>query len=237
MAFWNRKSTTVAAPVDEPAAPSVDAVSGQPLFSLFNKLAMTPRRRDGGFALQILGPRAGCGVSSVAGALAEFAALNIDGKVALVDADPFNMAQFRRLGAAFRHSLQDVQHGKAALEDAAHPTPVANLSLLSLTAPIVYRNGRTPWTLSISAMSEIADLLRSRYQWVIVDSAPARDLVFAHVLSRFMDGTVMVVESEKTRLPVAQQLVHQIRTNGGTPLGVVINKRQMPISDFLYRFL
>lgn len=235
MAFWNRKSSDHKAPVSAP--PTGEVIAGQPLFGLFNKLAMTPRTRDGGFVVQILGPRTGCGVSSIAAALAEFAALNIDGPVALVDADPFRLTQFQRFGANFTASLQDVQQGKVGLEAAARPTAVANLSLLALTAPLDNHNGHAAWTLSISAMNSVVAALRQHYQWVVVDSASARDLAFAHVLSRFMDGTVVVVESEKTRLPVAQQLIHQLRANGGTPLGLVINKRQMLISDFLYRFL
>lgn len=234
MVFWKKHKP---APVGDPDLAATSAITGQPLFSLFNKLAMMPRESDGGFVVQLLGSRSGCGVSSIAAALAEFAALNIDGKVALVDADPFKLAQFRRQGIGCTVSLQDVQQGRASLEEAARPTALANLSVLALTGPIVYNNGKTPWTLSISAMSEIVATLRRQFQWVIVDSAPAHDLAFAHVLARFMDGTVVVVESEKTRLPVAQQLIHQLRTNGGTPLGLVINKRQMLISDFLYRFL
>lgn len=233
MAFWNGKTE----PVDEAGGPPRDVIGGQSLFGLFNKLAMTPRDRSDGFAIQLLGPRPECGVSAIAGALAEFAALNIDGPVALVDANPFNLGQFRRTGERFAVSLEDVGNGRAPLEAAIHRTTIPNLSLLALTGPIGPQRRQSAWTLSISIMSEIIEVLRGRFQWIVVDSAPANDLVFAHVLSRFMDGTVVVVESEKTRLPVTQQLIHQLRTNGGTPLGVVINKRQMLISNFLYRFL
>lgn len=216
-------------------------ISGQPLFGLFNKLALTPRpagRDPGeGFAVQILGARAEAGASSIARALAEFAALNVDGPVALVDADPFTLSQFRLSRVQLRHSLQDVQRGTARLEQAIHPTGVDNLALLALTGAASHEEGRAAWTLSISALGEIVALLRSRFRWIVVDSAPAHELAFAHVLSRFTDGVVIVAESEKTRVPVVQQLTHQIRVNGGVPLGLAINKRQMPISDFLYKFL
>jgi Mrp family chromosome partitioning ATPase len=233
MGFRNLKS----APADDVDVLPRDAVSGQPLFSLFNKLAMAPRKGEGGFAVQILGPHSGCGVSSIAGRLAEFSAVNVDGPVALVDADPLKMTQFRRTGTDFVSSLQEVQQGKVGLDAAIHRGPAANLSLLALTSPVADRDGFVGRSLSISALGDIVAILRKRFSWIVVDSGPARDLAFAHVLSRFVDGTVVVAESERTRLPVVHQLIHQIYANGGSALGVVINKRRMLISDFLYRFL
>jgi polysaccharide biosynthesis transport protein len=214
-----------------------DAVSGQPLFSLFNKLAMAGRKDEAGFAVQILGPNSGCGVSTIAGGLAEFAALNIDGPVALIDADPLKQSQFQRVGAKYVASLQDVQQGRATLAAAGHRMLRSNLTLFALTPPVEDRKGYTGRTLSISALSEIIALLRKNFQWIIVDSGPVRDIAFSLVLARFMSGTVVVAESEKTRMPVVHQLVHQIYANGGTSLGIVINKRKKHIADFLYRFL
>lgn len=214
-----------------------DAASGQPLFSLFNKLAMSAAKGDSGFAVQMLGAHPGCGVSTVAGGLAEFASLNVDGPVAMIDADPLKHSQFRRVGIDVTASLQDVQQGRASLESAIHRTHRPNLSLMSLTPPVDDPKTYSGRTLPIAALSEIIAMLRRRFQWVVVDSGPARDVAFSLVLSRFMSGTVVVVESEKSRVPVVHELVHQIRANGGTSLGVVINKRRIHISDFLYRFL
>lgn len=232
MLFGNHKA---------PAAPQADwlpedAGAGQPLFSLFNKLAML-RKDDPSFAVQVLGPHPGCGVSTISGGLAEFTALNVDAPVALIDADPLKMSQFQRVGMDVGASLQDVQQGKASLDAAMHRMHRSNLSLMALTPPVVDRKGYSGRTLSISALSEIVALLRRRFQWIIVDSGPARDVAFSLVLSRFMSGTVVVAESEKTRVPVIHELVHQVYANGGTSLGIVINKRKIHISDFLYRFL
>lgn len=214
-----------------------DAAAGQPLFSLFNKLAMSAGNGKGGFAVQILGTHPGCGVSTIAGGLAEFAALNVDGPIAMVDADPLNLSQFQRVGIDVTVSLQDVQQGGASLDAAIHRMHRGNLSLMALSPPAGDRKAYSGRTLSIAALGEIVEMLRRRFQWVVVDSGPARDVAFSLVLSRFMSGTVVVVESEKSRVPVVHELVHQIRANGGTPLGVVINKRRIHISDFVYRFL
>lgn len=211
-------------------------IGGQPLFGLFNKLALSKPAAEGAFVVQILGARPKVGATSIARALAEFAALNVEGPVALLDADPFQLQQFRLFDKHPSGSLQDVQSGRRQLDEVTVATGFNNLSLLALSDMRSAGGART-WTLSIGALQEIVTLLRSRYAWVIVDSAPTQSVAFTNVVARFVDGTVVVVESEKTRIPVAQRIVQQVRENGGTPLGLVINKRKLLISNFLYRFL
>jgi Mrp family chromosome partitioning ATPase len=212
-------------------------IGGQPLFGLFNKLALSKPAGNEAFVVQILGARPKVGATSIARALAEFAALNVDGPVALVDADPFELSQFRLSGTVPAGSLQDVQNGRLALNDVRAATGFDNLSLLALADMRPAAGRSVTWTLSIGALQGIVASLRSNYAWVIVDSAPVQESAFTNVVARFADGTVVVAESEKTRVPVAQRIVQQVRDNGGTPLGLVINKRKLLISDFLYRFL
>ncbi|MBB6253669.1 hypothetical protein [Nitrospirillum iridis] len=231
MSWWSRKQEPVDMTVDRAA------IAGQPLFSLFNKLAMMPHGPEG-YAIQIIGARPGAGASTIARALAEFAAVNVDGPVLLVDADPFDREQVRLSEIPLPNSLHDAQQGLVSLDDALRPLGTADLMLAALTQPIARRaDGNVTWSLSISAMGEIVGQLRQRFRWIIFDSAPPQNLAFAHVLSRFVNGTVIVVEAERTRLPVVQQLIHQIRANGGKPVGLVINKRRLLISEFIYRFL
>jgi Mrp family chromosome partitioning ATPase len=227
--LWGSQKKAQPKPVEKPV------IAGQPLFNLFNKLAMMPHQTDG-HAIQVIGARAGVGTSTIARALAEFTAVNVDGSVVLVDADPFDRAQIRLSAIDLPQSLHDAQRGLASLEAVLRPMAQPRLFLASLTPSMV--RGRSPVlpSLSINAMEEIVAQLRSRFQWIIFDSAPPYELAFAHVLSRFVDGTIIVVESEKSRLPVVQQLIHQIKVNGGTPLGLVINKRRLLISKFIYKF-
>ncbi|MDE1149993.1 MAG: hypothetical protein PW843_25860 [Azospirillaceae bacterium] len=232
MSWWSRKQEQVEMTVDRAA------IAGQPLFSLFNKLAMMPHDPDEGYAIQVIGARAGAGASTIAKALAEFAAINVDGPVLLVDADPFDREQVRLSELVLPSSLHDAQQGLVPMDEVLKPMGIADLMLATLTQPVARKNGQpVTWSLSISAMGDIVDQLRRRFRWIIFDSAPPQSLAFAHVLSRFVNGTVIVAEAEKTRLPVAQQLIYQIRANGGKPVGLVINKRRLLISEFIYRFL
>lgn len=204
-----------------------DVIGGTPLFGLFNKLALSAREADS-FAVELIAPRRGAGVSAIARALARCAAANMDGPVLLVRADP------AATGPAGTSSLAELHHRGADLREAARPDGEDGLwhALLMQAAP-----GKTPAPLPLGVLDKIVTRLRASYRWIVFDSVPPQDSSFGLILSRFMNGTVVVAEAERTRLPSARQLVLQIRANGGTPIGFVVNKRRKVIPDFIYRFL
>ena len=52
-----------------------------------------------------------------------------------------------------------------------------------------------------------------------------------------VDGVILVVEAEKTRWQVALNVKEKILQHGGNLLGVVFNKRQFYIPNFIYKYL
>ena len=54
-------------------------------------------------------------------------------------------------------------------------------------------------------------------------------------MASMVDGTVLVVEAEKTRWPVAVNVKERIKQSGGKVLGIAFNKRQYYIPGWLYR--
>jgi protein-tyrosine kinase len=56
-------------------------------------------------------------------------------------------------------------------------------------------------------------------------------------IARRVDGVVLVLEAEKTRGPVAENLKERIQKNGGNLLGIIFNKRRHYIPEFLYKRL
>lgn len=202
-------------------------IGGAPLFSLFNKLALSARGAES-FAVELVAPRRGAGVSSIARALARCAAANGTGPVLLVTAGPV------AADAAGVPSLSELHRRGADLREAARPDREEGLWSAALTHAT---SEKMLPLLPLGALDDIVTRLRGSYRWIVFDSASPLDSPFGLILSRFMDGTVVVAEAERTRLPSARQLVQQIRANGGTPIGFVVNKRRKVIPDFIYRFL
>jgi Mrp family chromosome partitioning ATPase len=79
--------------------------------------------------------------------------------------------------------------------------------------------------------------LRQAYDLVVIDSPPATTSPEGLAVCGQVDGVVLVVAAEETRWPVAQRAKESIERSGGRVLGIVFNKRQYYIPDFVYKRL
>ena len=86
-------------------------------------------------------------------------------------------------------------------------------------------------------IKEFWEAAKEKFDLVLIDSAPASASPDGIGLSRFADGVVLVLEAEKTRKPVAENLKNRILQNGGNLLGMVFNNRRYHIPDFVYKRL
>jgi len=125
----------------------------------------------------------------------------------------------------------------ATARDAAPPAggaaPVArNLDLLPL--PEALRRERT---LSPQAMRGSLAAVASRYDWIVLDGAPALESPDAAALGEVADGVVVVVQAGRTKRPVLTRSVDLVRRAGGRVLGIVLNRRRLEIPGFIYRRL
>lgn len=76
--------------------------------------------------------------------------------------------------------------------------------------------------------------LKSMFSAVFI-SGPAMDQApDVSLLSKNVDGVVLVVEAERTRWQVADKIKQRISEQGGNVLGVVLNKQRHPIPGFIY---
>lgn len=79
--------------------------------------------------------------------------------------------------------------------------------------------------------------VREEFDYVILDSAPLPSFAEARVLCEKVDGVVLVVESGKLRRQVALRAKKELEDAGAQILGVVLNKRQYHIPEWLYKRL
>ncbi|MCK1317393.1 MULTISPECIES: polysaccharide biosynthesis tyrosine autokinase [unclassified Bradyrhizobium] len=143
-------------------------------------------------------------------------------RVILVDSDLRNPSLSRALVPDAKVGLVDVVAQKAQLEEALILDPETKLSILptGMTSKLLHTNE----ILASKAMHALVTLLRSKYDYVILDMPPMAPVVDVRVTSSFVDSYVFVVEWGKTRIDVVK---HNLR---GSPeihdklLGVVLNK-------------
>lgn len=85
-----------------------------------------------------------------------------------------------------------------------------------------------------------ADLLNSwtgKYKAVVFDMPPVWDGEFSSRLAGQVDGVILVVEAEKVRWQVARQAKEFLLQGHARLFGVVLNKRQFHIPEWMYRRL
>jgi len=154
-------------------------------------------------------------------------------RVLVVDCDLRRPAQHRHFPETSNHQgITDVLTGKLPVEEAVQQTPVPNLSLLT-SGPIPNDPARLIESLRLRQL--LLDLQKS-YDLVIVDTPPSLVVNDAIVISRFVDGIVLVVESGGTSRKLISDLRDRFDAIGVEPLGLVLNKLDLINSGYGYYY-
>jgi polysaccharide biosynthesis transport protein len=140
-------------------------------------------------------------------------------RVLLVDADLRRARCHELLQCDGRQGLSEVLTGQLELDDAVAATEVPNLFLLSAGAV----PPDPPELLGSSKMNELLKVLEVRYEHVIIDSAPVMPISDSIVLSKLVDGVVVVV-GRSTSKQLVKRACTRISDTGARLLGVVLNR-------------
>lgn len=142
---------------------------------------------------------------------------NLGRRVIAIDADLRRPRIHKIFGAELDPGLSTVLRG-ASLDAAIRPTGVENFDYLAAG-----RGGDRPNELLASeAMRRLLDELSERYDLVIVDSPPTMLLSDARILSRHVDGVVMLVRDQTPRAVVREAIAGLERVRARV-IGVAVN--------------
>jgi Mrp family chromosome partitioning ATPase len=153
--------------------------------------------------------------------------------VLLLDADPGSPSQHLFFNLQPKFGWEEILRNKRTFKKAicrigdtklhVYPTPPGSASL--------------PEALFSPGIKEFWEATKEKFDLVLLDSAPASASPDGISLSRYVDGVVLVLEAEKTRKPVAENLKNRILQNGGNLLGMVFNNRRYHIPESVYKRL
>jgi succinoglycan biosynthesis transport protein ExoP len=121
----------------------------------------------------------------------------------------------------------DVMNGKLI-----RPTSTKGLSIITAGPP----PPNPAKLLHSSRMKELLDILYARYNFVIIDATPILGIPDGLLLSRIVDGTILVVragETPKSALSTTRQIFSDVNTN---LLGVVLNGVKKDDLRFSYHY-
>jgi len=95
-------------------------------------------------------------------------------------------------------------------------------------------NGRAK---QLEASAGIGDALREHFDYVLFDAPALGSSATAVSLAHYVDGVVIVIDSERTRWPVVENTRKTYESTGAKVLGVVLNKRAFHVPQWLYKWL
>jgi capsular exopolysaccharide synthesis family protein len=161
---------------------------------------------------------------NLAGALARGAA----SRVLLIDADlrrpeVANQLHLGNEGAGFADL---VSSPNMPVSDAIRPLDAYNVDVIpagTVAAPIheVFRSARLPQLLA---------QLRDRYDYIVLDTPPLVPVVDSALLSRVVDGVLLVVAANKTPRKLLEESLTDIDSN--KVVGIVFNNDDRPLYGY-----
>jgi capsular exopolysaccharide synthesis family protein len=154
-------------------------------------------------------------------------------RVVLVDGNPRHPSLHRHFSVPESPGLAEYISAAAPRDAIIHPTGFANLSLI----PLGRCADRSQAERITENLGELVSSLSESYDYVLVDTDYIGSPFFSPSAVGAGDGTVLVIRAGKTNRQVATRACETVRVIGGRILGVVLNRRQFPIPDFIYRRL
>jgi len=172
-----------------------------------------------GSVVQITSADAGAGKTTVAVMLGRSLA-HCGRKVLLVDVDMRNPSVSSRMGIDHAPGLAAVLTSRASDQEAIRQTDTARFSVLTAGA---CGNGdqADPELLADGAFSSCLERWRRQYDIVLLDSSPVLPVADARILSRMVDGTIMVVREGHCQRSDIVDALACLTTAGGKLIGTV----------------
>jgi capsular exopolysaccharide synthesis family protein len=143
----------------------------------------------------------------------------LGGSVLIIDCDLRKPAVHKVLGVDHVVGLSTYLSRHGEIDDVIQKLPIANLSVLA--------SGRIPPNpaemISSARMKEMLALLGERYDHIVIDSPPLLKVTDPVILSRLVDGVILVVHGGKSTREVVRRTRHELGMAGARIFGVVLN--------------
>jgi capsular exopolysaccharide synthesis family protein len=168
-------------------------------------------------AIIVTSPNTGDGKSLTASNLALTMAQDPQQRVLLLDADLRRPSIHQLFGVSETPGLSDILMGGATIEDALVAVPDQRLTIL----PSGLIPSQPAELLGSAGMRRLLDILRSRFDRILIDMPPVAPLADVAIASTMADGVLMIVRAGVTPKPAIERALSGIES--GKVLGLVLN--------------
>lgn len=195
-------------------------------------LTPNPSTSDGarGRTLGVIGISPGVGSSTISAAMAIVATEKCGLVSTLIDANCGNSSLSKFFNLNGTPGLAELANGDATHEECVQKRSESGLSLISSSS--AYKE-RLRFDAPPKSLGAAIDNFQQSSDLVIVDLPPAVSADRTVALTHYMDFVLLVVESEKTELAVAERIVRRLAKSDRQVVGVILNKTQRYLPNWL----
>ena len=179
---------------------------------------MFASKEDGAQVFMFTSPLPGDGKSTIAANVAASIAA-VGKRVLLLDCDLRRPQLHKRFNLSQDIGLSSVLNGEATPDEAAQPTPIENLSVVT-SGPLSLNPAEA---LAIPEFGEAIDWYRERYDYLIIDSPPVLAVSDATTLVPHSDRVLLALRIQRKIRPLSIRAVETLRWHNANIMGLVIN--------------
>ncbi|HRT05544.1 MAG TPA: polysaccharide biosynthesis tyrosine autokinase [Kiritimatiellia bacterium] len=153
-------------------------------------------------------------------------------KVLIVDSDLRRPVQHKMVGLANRTGMVNVLTDELKIEDVVQETGVPNLWLM----PSGRLRRGSLGIMNNARLRAMLDVLKDRYDFVLLDSPPILGVTDAAILASEADGVLLVVQYRKYPKIISLRAKRMIENAGGHLMGAVLNNINIMRDDYYYYY-
>jgi len=153
-------------------------------------------------------------------------------RVLLMDCDMRKPRLNRLFGIDREKGVSNVLVGDCSFADAVQETEIANLYLI----PCGHIPPNPSELLGSKAMKELLASLSKNYDRIVIDSSPVTAVTDAVVLSKVVDGVVLIVQANRTEREVVRRSVDQLVAVNAQMLGVILNRFDIDFNKYYNKY-
>jgi capsular exopolysaccharide synthesis family protein len=149
-------------------------------------------------------------------------------KTLLIDADCRKPTLGNKLGKRSKRSWVDLLYNDLPVDQAISLTDQNDLYFLNAEPQLA----NPVEAIASYKFVELIEKLKKQYDVIIFDTPPLGTFIEAALLASKCDGTILVISSGKVDGPKVQEVMAQLKKVNAKILGAVLNKVNMPESDY-----
>jgi len=198
-----------------------------------NKLTQRLFQPDGARVVVFTGVEHGAGCTWLAAQVAQTLATQGRTSVCVVDANFRSPALHEVFALNNQQGLADAVLDGGRTQDYLRNTAHPNLWVLTNGTP----EKASQAIGSTQHLLENIRQLRAQFEYVVIDTAPMNLYHDALTLGSGADGVALILKANSSRREIAQKMLQEAKSANVRVLGAVLNQRQFPVPESVYRRL